>query len=77
MKKKSTQRLMPDKDALNHICLHASYLVYCQKNFHLSRHPCPIGNGWGIIDGKCSFLCLKLAKKAQTAKILILLLLTT
>ena len=44
---------MPDKDTLNHICLRANYLAYCQKNFHLSRHPSPIGNGWGIIDGKC------------------------
>ena len=24
-----------------------------KKNFQLSRHPSPIGNGWGIIDGKC------------------------
>ena len=38
---------------MNHICLHANYLAYYQKNFHLSRHPSPIGNGWGIIDGKC------------------------
>ena len=37
LKKKSTQRLMPDKDTLNHICLRANYLAYCQKNFHLSR----------------------------------------
>ena len=53
MKKKSTQRLIPDEDTLNHICLRANYLAYCQKNFHLSRHPSPTGNGWGIIDGKC------------------------
>ena len=53
MKKKSTQRLMPDEDTLKHICLRANYLAYCQKNFHLSRHPSPTGNGWGIIDGKC------------------------
>ena len=53
MKKKNTQRLMPDDDTLNHICYRANYLAYCQKNFQLSRHPSPIGNGWGIIDGKC------------------------
>ena len=53
LKKKSTQRLIPDKDTLNHICLRANYLAYCQKNFHLSHHPSPIGNDWGIIDGKC------------------------
>lgn len=53
MKKKNTQRLMPDDDTLDHICLRANYLAYCQKNFQLSRHPSPIGNGWGIINGKC------------------------
>ena len=45
MKKKSTQRLMPDEDTLNHICLRANYLAYRQKNFYLSRHPPPIRNG--------------------------------
>ena len=53
MKKKNTQRLMPDDDTLNQICYRANYLAYCQKNFQLSRHPSPIGNGWKIIDGKC------------------------
>ena len=53
MKKKSMQRLMPDEDTLSHICLCANYLAYCQKNFHLSHQPSPIGNGWEIIDGKC------------------------
>lgn len=53
MKKKNTQRLMPDEDTLNHICSRANYLSYCQKNFQLSCHPSPIGNGWGLIDGKC------------------------
>ena len=51
MKNKNTQRLMPDDDTLNHICYRANYLAYCQKNFQLSHHPSPIGNGWGIIDG--------------------------
>ena len=49
MKKKSTQRLLPDEDTLNHIYLCANYLAYFQKNFQLSRHPSPIENGWGII----------------------------
>ena len=53
MKKKSTQRLMPDEDTLNHICLRANYLAYCQNNFQLSRRSSPIGNSWGINDGKC------------------------
>ena len=45
MKKKSTERLMPDEDTLNHICLRANYLAHCQENFHLSRHLSPNGNG--------------------------------
>ena len=53
MKKKSMQRLMTDEDILNHICLRGNYLAYCQKNFELSHHPSPIGNGSGIINGKC------------------------
>ena len=44
LKKKSTQRLMPDEDTLNHICLRENHLAHCQF---------PIGNDWGIIDGKC------------------------
>ena len=44
---------MSDEDTSNYICLCANYLAYCQKkNFQLSHHPSPIGNGWGIIDGK-------------------------
>ena len=31
MKKKNTQRLMPDDDTLNQICYRANYLVYCQS----------------------------------------------
>ena len=53
MKRKNTQRLMPDDDTLSHICRRANYLAYCQKHFQLSEHPSPICHGWGIIDGKC------------------------
>ena len=53
MKKKNTQRLMPDDDTLTHICTRANYLSYCQRNYQLSCHPAPIGNGWQIIEGKC------------------------
>ena len=53
MKKKNTQRLMPDEDTLNHICARANYLSYCQKNFKLMQHPSPIGHGWEIINSKC------------------------
>ena len=53
MKKKNTQRLMPDEDTLCHICVRANYLSYCQKKYQLSVHPSPIGSGWGIVDGKC------------------------
>ena len=45
MKKKSTERLMPNENTLNHICLRANHLAYCQKNFQLSRHLSPNGNG--------------------------------
>ena len=51
-KKKSTQRLISDEDKLNYICLRANYLAYCQKNFQLSCHFSPVGNVWGIMDGK-------------------------
>ena len=44
---------MSDEDTLNHICLRANYLAYCQENFQLSRHSTPNGNGCGIIDVKC------------------------
>ena len=53
MKKKSTQRLVPDEDTLEHICIRANYLSYCQKQYQLKSHPSPIGNGWEIINGKC------------------------
>ena len=33
--------------------LRGNYLAYCQKNFELSHHPSPIGNGWEIINAKC------------------------
>ena len=42
MKKKSTQRLMPDEDTLNHISLRANYLAYCQKKF--SPQPSSLSN---------------------------------
>ena len=53
MKKKNTQRLMPDKDTLDHICVRANYLPYCQKYFQLINYTVAIGNGWAFINGKC------------------------
>ena len=53
MKKKNTQRLVPDEDTLELVCKRANYLSYCQKKFYMKVHPSPIGNGWGIINGKC------------------------
>ena len=41
MKKKSTQRLMPNEDILNHICLGGNCLAHCQKNLH----PSSLSNG--------------------------------
>ena len=35
MKKKNTQRLIPDEDTVNHICARANYLSFCQRNYHL------------------------------------------
>ena len=39
MKKKSTQRLMPDEDTLNHTCLPANYLAHCQNTLYLHCQP--------------------------------------
>ena len=39
MKKKSTQRLMPDEDTLNHTCLRANYLALCQNTLYLHCQP--------------------------------------
>lgn len=52
-RKKSTMFIPPDKDSLHHHFLRVNYITYCQKNFKLKDHPCPLGNGWALINGKC------------------------
>ena len=53
MKKKSTTRLPPDEDTLNHHCDRTNYLAYCLKHFELNQHPSPIGYGWEMVNGRC------------------------
>ena len=53
LKKKSTARLPPDDDTLNHHCARTNYITYCQLHFTLVEHSTPIGHGWEIINGKC------------------------
>ena len=33
--------------------MQVNYIAYCQKHFELRTHPCPLGNGWTLINGKC------------------------
>ena len=53
LKKKSTLRLCPDDDTLNHYCDRANYLSYIQLHPELYMHPPPIGHGWWLADGHC------------------------
>ena len=53
MKKKSTLRLCPDNDSLDHYCERANYLAYIQLHPEIFNHPSPIGNGWMLVDGRC------------------------
>ena len=53
MKKKSTVRLPPDDDTLNHHLESTNYITYCQVHYDLLEHPSPIGHGWEFRNGKC------------------------
>ena len=53
LKKKSTVRLPPDDDTMNHHCARTNYITYCQLHFTLVEHPTQIGHGWEITNGKC------------------------
>ena len=53
LKKKSTVRLPPDDDTLNHHCARTKHITYCQFHFTLVEHPTPISHGSEIINGKC------------------------
>ena len=53
IKKKSTLRLCPDTDSLNHVCDQANYLAYVELHPEIQDHPSPIGNGWMLVDGRC------------------------
>ena len=53
LKKKTTLRLCPDDDTLNHYCDRANYLSYIQLHPELYNHPSPIGHGWMLVDGNC------------------------
>ena len=55
-KNKSISRLPPHDDSLKIHCMRANYLSYIQKNYSLTSHPSPIGNGWYVVDGKCRTL---------------------
>jgi len=53
MKKKSTVRLPPDDDTLNHHLERTNYITYCQVHYDLLEQPSPIGHGWEFRNGKC------------------------
>ena len=53
LKKKSTIRLPPDDDTLDHHCDRTNFITYCLMHYNLQEHPSPIGNGWELINGKC------------------------
>ena len=56
-KKKSSIRLPPDDDSLNHHVERTSYIKYFQFNYKLFDHPSPIGHGWELVNGKCRPVC--------------------
>ena len=53
MKKKSTLRLCPDDDTLDHYCEPVNYLSHIQLHSEVYNHPSPIGHGWMLVDGPC------------------------
>ena len=53
LKKKSTLRLCPDDDTLDHYCERANFLSYIQLHPEIYNHPSPIGHGWMLVDGHC------------------------
>ena len=53
LKKKSTIRLPPDDDSLNHHIQRTNYITYCQLHYEMLQHPSPVGHGWESVNGKC------------------------
>ena len=53
LKKKSTILLPPDEDSLDRHVERTNYITYCQLHYNLEEHPCPIGHGWELVNGKC------------------------
>ncbi|KAG1672408.1 RNA-directed DNA polymerase from mobile element jockey [Nymphon striatum] len=51
--KKNTMYLPPDDDSMHHHLVRVNYVTYCQKHYELRTYPCPFGNGWALINGKC------------------------
>ncbi|KAG1702406.1 DNA-directed RNA polymerase III subunit RPC4 [Nymphon striatum] len=45
--------LPPDDDSMHHHLVRVNYVTYCQNHYELRTHPCPFGNGWALINGKC------------------------
>ena len=57
LKKKSTIRLPPDDDSLDHHVERTNHITYYQLQYNLLEHPSPIGHGWEMRDGKCRAIC--------------------
>ena len=53
IEEKSTIRLPPDDDPLNHHVERTNFISYCQIHFDLQEHPSTIGHSWEILNGKC------------------------
>ena len=45
--------LPPDKYSLHFHLMRVKYITFCLKNIDLKVHPCPLDNGWALINGKC------------------------
>ena len=52
-KNRSILRLPPEDDSLELHLVRANCLTYIQKNYWLTVHPSPIGNGWKSVNRKC------------------------
>ena len=53
LKKKSTLRLCPDDDTLDHYCERANFLSYIQLHPEIYNLPSPIWLGCMLVDGHC------------------------
>ena len=68
MKKKSTFRLCPDDDTLDHYCERANYLSYNQLHPEVYNYPSPLVHGWMLVDGRCHLVRNRLSTLPNSVK---------